>query len=109
MPADGDLQKASALLWSIKEATVKALGCAFHLVDPRQVRVNPSTAEKDGWHTFTACLSGKALERFPMAGRCIWVRSRALGQMWLSVAMLEKRLNSLSTTRNGLMHQGVVV
>jgi phosphopantetheinyl transferase len=109
MPADGDVQKASALLWSIKEAAIKALGCAFHLVDPRQVCVNPSTAEKDGWHTFTACLSGKALERFPMAGRCIWVRSRALGQMWLSVAILEKRLNSLSTTRNGLMHQGIVV
>jgi phosphopantetheinyl transferase (holo-ACP synthase) len=107
--ASGDSEKAAALLWSIKEAAVKALGCAFHLVDPRQVCVNPSAAEKDGWHTFTACLSGKALERFPMAGRCIWVRSRALGQMWLSVAMLEKRLKSLTTTRNGLMLQGIVV
>jgi phosphopantetheinyl transferase (holo-ACP synthase) len=109
IPADGDSQNASALLWSIKEAAVKALGCAFHLVDPRQVHVNPSAAGEDGWHTFTACLSGKAMERFPMAGRCIWVRSRALGQMWLSVAMLEKRRNSQSTTKNGLMYQGIVV
>ena len=38
----GDLAKASALLWSIKEAVVKALGCAFHLVDPLQVHVYPS-------------------------------------------------------------------
>jgi len=30
--AGGDLEKASALLWSIKEAVVKALGCGFHLV-----------------------------------------------------------------------------
>ena len=43
----GDLEKASALLWSIKEAAVKALGCAFHLVAPRQVHVYPSV-EGDG-------------------------------------------------------------
>jgi phosphopantetheinyl transferase (holo-ACP synthase) len=109
IPADGDSQRALALLWSIKEAAVKALGCAFHLVDPRQVHVNSSAAGEDGWHTFTAYLSGKAQERFPMAGRCIWVRSRALGQMWLSVAMLEKRPNSQSTMRNGLVHQGTAV
>ena len=72
----GDLKKASALLWSIKEAAVKALGCAFHLVDPLQICVYPSAAEKDGWYTFTVCLSGKALVRFPMmAGRRILVRS----------------------------------
>jgi phosphopantetheinyl transferase len=91
IPADGDLPKASALLWSIKEAAVKALGCAFHLVDPLQIQVIPSALQKDVWHTFTACLSG---ERFPMAGQCIEVRSRALEQRWLSVAMLEKRLDS---------------
>ncbi len=32
--AGGDLAKAAALLWSIKEAVAKALGCAFHLVRP---------------------------------------------------------------------------
>jgi phosphopantetheinyl transferase len=109
MLADGDLQKASALLWSIKEAAVKALGCAFHLINPLQVCVNPSATEKDSWHTFTAYLSGKALERFPMSGRCIWVQSRALGQMWLSVAMLEKQLNSQSTARNVLRHQCITI
>ena len=64
--AGGDLEKASALLWSIKEAVVKALGCAFHLVDPRQITVYPSAGEEDGGYTFPVGLSGKALERFPM-------------------------------------------
>src|SRR4030042_3023991 len=71
----GDLEKASALLWSIKEAVVKALGCAFHLVDPRQITVYPS-AGGDGGYTFPVGLSGKALVRFPIAaGRSLWVRS----------------------------------
>jgi phosphopantetheinyl transferase (holo-ACP synthase) len=91
--AGGDSEKAAALLWSIKEAAVKALGCAFHLVDPRQIYVHPSAAEKDGWHTFTTCLSGKALERFPMmAGQCILVRSLFQEKMWLSIARLSWQL-----------------
>ena len=73
--AGGDLGKASALLWSIKEAVVKALGCAFHLVDPRQIYVYPSTGGEGGY-TFPVGLSRKALVRFPIgAGRSLWVRS----------------------------------
>jgi len=90
--ADGDLEKASALLWSIKEAVVKAMGCAFHLVDPRQITVYPSAAEKDGGYTFPVGLSGKALVRFPMmASRCILVRSLPQRKMWLSIALLNRR------------------
>jgi phosphopantetheinyl transferase len=90
----GDMKKASALLWSIKEAAVKALGCAFHLVGPRQIRVNPSAAEKDEWYIFTAYLSAKALVRFPMmASRYIWVRSLFQEKMWLSIALLNGQLN----------------
>ena len=86
----GDLKKASALLWSIKEAAVKALGCAFHLVDPRHICVYPSAAEKDGWYVSKVCLSGKALVRFPiMASRCLWVRSLFQEKMWLSIALLD--------------------
>jgi len=86
--AGGDLQKASALLWSIKEAVVKALGCAFHLVDPRQINVYPSVGGNGGY-TFPVGLSGKALLRFPIAaGRSLWVRSLAQRKMWLSVALL---------------------
>jgi len=90
--ADGNLEKASALLWSIKEAVVKAMGCAFHLVDPRQITVYPSAAEKDGGYTFPVGLSGKALVRFPIAaGRSLWVRSLPERKTWLSIALLNRR------------------
>jgi phosphopantetheinyl transferase (holo-ACP synthase) len=89
----GDLNKASALLWSVKEAAVKALGCAFHLVDPRQICISPSGAAEDDWQIFEVCLSGKALERFPvMANRCLWVRSLFQEKTWLSIALLNGQL-----------------
>jgi len=101
--AGGDLEQASALLWSIKEAVVKALGCAFHLVDPRQITVYPSAggaaggaiAEsilEDCGYTFPVGLSGKALVRFPIAARgSLWVHSLPQGKMWLSIALLNQR------------------
>jgi hypothetical protein len=92
---DGDLEKASALLWSIKEAAVKALGCAFHLVDPRQITVYPSVEGpigENGGYTFRVGLSGKALVRFPIgAGPALWVRSLPQRKMWLSIALLNRR------------------
>jgi phosphopantetheinyl transferase (holo-ACP synthase) len=86
----GDLEKASALLWSIKEAVVKALGCAFHLVDPRQISVYPSVSG-DGYISPVG-LSGKAQMRFPLAARgSLWVRSLPQREMWLSIALLDRR------------------
>jgi phosphopantetheinyl transferase len=88
----GDLEEASALLWSVKEAVVKALGCAFHLVDPLQITVYPTTEKAaDGYagYAFPVGLSGKALVRFPMATRnLLWVRSIPQVKMWLSIALL---------------------
>jgi phosphopantetheinyl transferase (holo-ACP synthase) len=82
----GDLKKAAALLWSVKEAAVKALGCAFHLADPLQLCVDMSCAEND---CFTVSLSGKALAKFPMmAGRGIAVHSLFQENIWLSIALL---------------------
>ena len=93
--AGGDLGTASALLWSIKEAVVKALGCAFHLVDPRQITVHPSAAGPaggDGGYTFPVGFSGKALALFPIAaGRSLWVRSFSQREMSLSIALLNRR------------------
>lgn len=86
----GDMAMASALLWSIKEAVVKALGCAFHLVAPRQVHVSPALGGDSGY-TFPVSLSGKALMRYPMdAGRSLWVRSFPREKMWLSIALLSQ-------------------
>lgn len=86
--AGGDPEKASALLWSIKEAVVKALGCAFHLVHPRQITVYPSRGEEGGY-TFPVVLSGEALVRSPIGlGGSIWVRSLPMVKMCLSIALL---------------------
>ena len=88
----GDVAEASALLWSVKEAVVKALGCAFHLGAPRQVHVSPAAEGGGGGYSFPVCLSGKALAHYPMAaGRSLGVRSFPLGKMWLSIALLSSR------------------
>jgi hypothetical protein len=88
----GVLAKASALLWSIKEAVVKALGCAFHLVDPLQITVYPLLESSGGGYTFPVGLSGKALARFPLAGgRALRVRSLPQGALWLSIALVNRR------------------
>jgi hypothetical protein len=93
--ADGDQANACALLWSVKEAAVKALGCGFHRVDPLQVMVSPPDGEApggDGGYIFTVALSAKGQSRFPpSAGRCLSVSSRPLSQMWLSIAHLNRR------------------
>jgi len=101
-----DLKKAAALLWSVKEAVAKALGCAFHLVDPRQMMVYPSTScatgettMENGGYDFWVGLSQKAVMRFPMAaGRSLQVRSVSHGKMWISIALLnwQQRLNDRS-------------
>jgi hypothetical protein len=93
----GDLEKASALLWSVKEAAVKALGCAFHLVDPLQLHVCPSIKRGDGagrdGYTFPVRLSGKALARIPIgAGLSLWVRSFPQEKRWLSIAVLNRQV-----------------
>ena len=91
----GDAAEAAALLWSIKEAVVKALGCAFHLVDPRQINVYPAaakTAGEDGGYTFPVGLSGKAQTRFPLAaGQTLLVRTLPRNRMWLSIAQVKRR------------------
>jgi hypothetical protein len=87
--AAGESGSASALLWSIKEAVVKALGCAFHLVDPLHVNVYPSVTGGDGGYIFPVGLSRKALMRSPVVyGRSIWVRSLPHAKMWVSIALI---------------------
>ena len=92
--AGGDLAKASALLWSIKEAVVKALGCAFHFVDPLQIHVYPSIGCDDEY-AFPVRLSGKALARFPIgAGLSLRVRSFPRVKLWLSIAVLNRHIDA---------------
>ncbi|NVN91339.1 MAG: 4'-phosphopantetheinyl transferase superfamily protein [Desulfuromonadales bacterium] len=94
----GNREEASALLWSIKEALVKALGCAFHLVDPLQISIRQSSGSLvtgEGWCAFPVSLTGKALQRFPLAtGRSLWVHSLPQRGMWLSIALVDRSLTS---------------
>ena len=62
--AGGDLEKASALLWSIKEAVVKALGCAFHLVDSAANHRLSIGRRRDGGRVY---LSGGLIREGPGA------------------------------------------
>jgi len=91
----GNQAEAAALLWSVKEAVVKALGCAFHLVEPRHITIYPAAGEGDGY-SFSVGLTGKAQERFPLAERrSLWVHSLPQGTMWLSIALLDRSLTGL--------------
>jgi phosphopantetheinyl transferase (holo-ACP synthase) len=101
-PAGDDLKQAAALLWSVKEAAAKAMGCGFHLVDPLQMTVYPSTggatggaawtgAKENSIYDFFVGLSQKGKKRFPVAqDRSIRVRSVCHGKMWLSIALLHR-------------------
>ncbi len=89
----GDVEQASALLWSVKEAVVKAIGCAFHMVEPKQVHVYPSVAG-EGVYAFPVRISEKVLEHLHVgAGRCMWVYSLPQRQGWFSIAHLDRNVN----------------
>jgi phosphopantetheinyl transferase len=70
----GDPGEAAALLWSLKEAAVKALGVAFHFMAPLELRVGQSIA----WH-------GGVLFQVK-AGRHLPAWARRLGPGWLAIA-----------------------
>jgi len=105
----GNVEQASALLWSVKEAVVKALGCGFHLVAPRDICVKPSL-EEDGQYAFEVYLSSKARERLPMsAGRSLWARALPQAGLWLSIAFLNgpRRHGDGREYRHVLAHEKV--
>ena len=69
-----DRARGAALIWSVKEASVKAIGVGFHLFDPLEVRVGISLFRQQG---FLFKVS---------AGRPISAWAREEGQGWVSVA-----------------------
>jgi phosphopantetheinyl transferase len=82
----GNREEAAALLWSVKEAVVKARGCGFHFLSPRQVQVLFAGRGEHGylWH---GCLGNPDPEGILPGGReaCPAVSVR-LKEVWLSVA-----------------------
>jgi phosphopantetheinyl transferase len=71
----GDTARGAALVWSAKEASVKATGAGFNRFDPRDVRVGPAVLQKQG------ILFDIWADR-PISA---WVRTQDRG--WLSVAL----------------------
>ncbi len=79
-------EEAAALIWSAKEAVVKALGCGFHLVDPLHVRVEKSPGDLEA-SVLKVYLTDKARERCQLQAKDpvpVWILQH--GGMWVSVA-----------------------
>jgi hypothetical protein len=73
----GDPVQAPALLWSLKEAAIKAIGCGFNLFDPLDVLAAPPRVQ-GGW-----------LISLVKAGRPLRVWARREGRAWLSMALVQ--------------------
>ena len=73
--------RAAALLWSLKEAAVKALGTGFNLFDPLAVSPAAKGRARDGW-LFTVTAGRNVISA------ASWPEERG----WLTVAALERNL-----------------
>lgn len=84
----GDREEAAALLWTVKEAVVKAQGCGYHFFGPRQVRVEFAGLGEHGpsWH---AHLEGSFPERVSPGSQGFFpAASLRLNKVWLTVAWM---------------------
>jgi len=72
---DNNPVRAAALLWSLKEAAVKALGCGFNRFDPLEVQVGAPESWND-W-LFLNVIAGRSLPAW----------ARQVDQGWLSIAL----------------------
>jgi len=72
-----DRARTAALIWSLKEASVKATGEGFHLIDPLDVRVG-TPSPRDRGIVFAV-----------QAHRPVSAWARAEGGGWLSVALAQ--------------------
>jgi phosphopantetheinyl transferase len=82
----GEKDEVAALIWSAKEAVVKALGCGFHLVDPLHLRVEPCFGNQQKY-LLKVHLIDKSGEKFRMqAENPVPVSVFRYSSMWVSVA-----------------------
>jgi phosphopantetheinyl transferase len=85
-----DLDESAALLWSAKEAFVKALGCGFHLFSALGVRVSLLHWEHNS-ATLKVRLSETVLEKLTLdVGSQIEIASFRFVGAWVSVALLDR-------------------
>ncbi|MBI4962017.1 MAG: 4'-phosphopantetheinyl transferase superfamily protein [Desulfomonile tiedjei] len=86
----GDRAESAALVWSAKEAYVKAIGCAFHLFSPLEVTATPLIVERD--HSLLRLrLSDRSQERIALYGGCqMDVISFRFEKLWASIAAMDR-------------------
>lgn len=83
----GGIDTAAAVLWSAKEAAVKALGCGFHLLDPLEIMATNQTIRGEMFECNPVVQSEKASKQTRFADGRVMVRSMKLGTDWVSVAV----------------------
>jgi phosphopantetheinyl transferase len=95
----GEQAEAAALLWSVKEAVVKARGCAFHFLGPRQVQVHFNAREGNSW-LWRGCLEEAGQDGDLSGGPepCLAVSVR-LQDVWLAAAWC--RVSGLTSPSTG--------
>ncbi len=87
---NGDKQEAAAMLWSAKEAVVKAIGCGFHLLDPLDVRVVP-WFEVGSEHILRGQVRGRSLEMLVPSTRLdVPVAAVREESAWVCTALLDR-------------------
>ncbi len=79
-------QEKAAMLWSAKEAVVKALGCGFHLIGPLDVEIGHLRPTDDGSWSI-ARVNGRGLTNehtwipvYSFPSRCAWVSVSVVGK-----------------------------
>jgi phosphopantetheinyl transferase len=88
LESGGDKDDLAALMWSAKEAVVKALGCGFHLVDPLHVRVEPYCGDHEGLWLRARLTKGTRENLRVQIQDPIPVRVLRYRGIWISVASL---------------------
>lgn len=82
--------EAAAMIWSAKEAVVKALGFGFHFVDPLHLRVEPCFLCHGGG-VLKVYFTHRTLEALCIkVENPVYLRILRHGGMWISVATINK-------------------
>jgi hypothetical protein len=84
-----DRQERAAMLWSAKEAVVKALGCGFHSIDPLDVRMGSFALTEKGLCSLARLARGPTNRP-----ELISVRSFRPRGAWVSVAVVSRQRSS---------------
>lgn len=81
---------AAAMLWSAKEASVKAFGCGFHLLDPLEIMATNQKVHREMFECNLVVKSAKLSKQTLFCHRRVVVRSMKLGPDWVSIAVADQ-------------------